>query len=188
MIKESDIAVLGQFIINELGKELIKQNHRATGKLISSLDYRIVKSIEGTDLIVEMNDYGEWVNKGRKKGTKKVPIPALVEWIRQKGIATNNKKILGIAFAIREKIYQEGSPTNNRTRKFGKGVGFIDDTIIRISAEINRRLQSILFRTIELQLHWRKSQVKNPGPQEPALGYALRPAPLMATTMITARY
>ena len=151
MIKESDIAVLGQFIIDELGKELIKQNHRATGKLISSLDYRIVKSVEGTDLIVEMNDYGEWVNKGRRKGAKPVPIPALVEWIRQKGIATNNKKILGIAFAIQKTIQKEGIPTNNSRAK-GKRTGFIDDTIIRISAEINRRLQSILFRTIELQL------------------------------------
>ena len=152
MIKDSDIAVLGQFIIDELGKELIKQNHRATGKLISSLDYRIIKSVEGTDLIVEMNDYGEWVNKGRRKGAKKVPIPALVEWIKQKGIATNNKKVLGIAFAIQKTIQKEGIPTNDSRAKFGKRVGFIDDTIIRITAEISRRLQSILFRTIELQL------------------------------------
>tara|TARA_R110000824_G_scaffold195071_4_gene377736 strand:+ start:260 stop:736 length:477 start_codon:yes stop_codon:yes gene_type:complete len=151
MIKDSDIAVLGQFIIDELGKELIKQNHRATGKLISSLDYRIIKSVEGTDLIVEMNDYGEWVNKGRRKGAKKVPIPALVEWIKQKGIATNNKKVLGIAFAIQKTIQKEGIPTNNSRAK-GKRTGFIDDTIIRITAEISRRLQSILFRTIELQL------------------------------------
>ena len=32
---------IGQFVINELGKELIKQDHKATGELIASLDYNI---------------------------------------------------------------------------------------------------------------------------------------------------
>ena len=39
MFRDEDIDELGQFIINELAKELIKQDHNATGKLISSLDF-----------------------------------------------------------------------------------------------------------------------------------------------------
>lgn len=152
MVNDGDIEVLGQFIINELGKELIKQNHRATGKLIESLDYTIEHKGDLFSLIVTALNYGEYVNTGRRKGAKRVPIPVLVEWIRQKGIATNNQKILGIAFAIREKIYQEGSPTNNRTRKYGKGTGFVDDTLERINAEILRRMPDFLFKEIELSI------------------------------------
>lgn len=151
MIRESDITLLGQFIINELGKELIKQNHRATGKLIGSLDYRVIQSVESTDLLVEMNDYGEWVNKGRRKGAKPVPIPALVEWIKQKGIATNNKKVLGIAFAIQKTIQKEGIPTNNSRAK-GKRTGFIDDTIVRITATINRMVLDIATKKVEIEI------------------------------------
>ncbi len=156
MIRESDITLLGQFIINELGKELIKQNHRATGKLIGSLDYRVIQSVESTDLLVEMNDYGEWVNKGRRKGAKPVPIPALVEWIKQKGIATNNKKVLGIAFAIQKSIEKKGIPSKQYVKwKAGnsiKRVGFIDDTIIRITATINRMVLDIATKKVEIEI------------------------------------
>ena len=151
MIKEKDIEELGQFIINELGKELIKQNHRATGKLISSLDFRVTRSPQSTDLLIEMNDYGEWVNTGRRAGAKKVPIAALVQWIKDKGIASNNKRVVGIAFAIQKKIEKEGIPTRNSRAK-GKRIGFIDDTIDRITAEINRRVLDLNFKTIEVEI------------------------------------
>ena len=152
MILQADIDDLGQFIINELGKELIKQNHRATGKLIESLDYRTIRSVQSTDLLISMNNYGEWVNNGRRAGSKKVPIPALVEWIKEKGIATNNKKILGIAFAIQKTIEKEGSPTRGRTRKFGKGTEFIDDTIERINSVINQKITDMLFKTVTVEV------------------------------------
>jgi len=153
LISQSDIEHIGQFIINELGKELITQNHRATGKLIESLDYEVQNKGDLFSIIVTSLKYGEYVNRGRKAKETKVPIPALVEWIREKGIATNNKKVLGIAFAIREKIYQEGSPTNNRTRKFGKGVDFIDDTLERINLELERRIRDVIFQPIIISMN-----------------------------------
>jgi len=151
MITEADLFELGQFMINELGKELITQNHRATGKLIQSLDFTVSKSVESTDLLIFMNDYGEFVNTGRRKGAKKVPIPALVEWIKQKGIATGNKKILGIAFAIQKTIEKEGIPTR-RSRARGKRIEFIDDTIERVAIEINNRVTEIAFKDVEVQI------------------------------------
>lgn len=128
---------LGQTIINELGKELIKQQHKATGELISSLDYKVEQNLLGTVLKIEMNEYGTWVNIGRKKGAAKVPIDALVEWIKRKGIETNNKKAIGIAFAIQKTIQREGSPTVNSRRK-GKKVGFVDDTLARLDKQIEQ--------------------------------------------------
>lgn len=152
MINDGDIEVLGQFIINELGKELIKQNHRATGNLIASLDYAIEHRGDLFSIIVTSLPYGGFVNTGRRAGAKKVPIQVLVEWIKQKGIATNNKKVLGIAFAIQNKIHKEGSPTKNRVRKFGKGVDFIDDTLERINGEIEKRIADIVFAPIEISI------------------------------------
>ena len=152
MINDGDIQVLGQFIINELGQELIKQNHRATGNLIASLDYAVENRGDLFSIIVTSLPYGGYVNRGRKAGGKKVPIQVLVEWIKQKGIATNNKKVLGIAFAIQNKIHKEGSPTKGRVRKFGKGVDFIDDTLERINKEIERRIAYIVFAPIEISI------------------------------------
>lgn len=151
MISDKDINALGQFIVNELGKELIKQDHKATGKLIASLDYKRQDTVVSTDLIIEMNDYGTWVNLGRKRGAAKVPIQALVEWIKQKGIETNNKKVLGIAFAIQKTIEKEGIPTVN-SRKRGKRVGFVDDVLARIGNEIERRVTEMAYKTIEVEI------------------------------------
>jgi hypothetical protein len=150
MIKDK-LDEIGQFVINELGKELIKQDHKATGELIASLDY---KTEIGTDLfsiIIEMNDYGRYVNTGRKRGAKKVPIKALIEWVKQKGIETNNKKAIGVAFAIQKTIQKQGVPTIN-SRKKGKRTGFVDDTIERIGGEIENRLSDAAEKEIDVYI------------------------------------
>lgn len=149
MISDADISHLGQFIINELGTELIKQNHKATGKLIASLDYDTRNN--NNTLLITMNDYGGYVNRGRKAGAKKVPIQALLEWIKVKGIETNNKKALGIAFAIQKTIEKQGIPTN-RSKRRGKKIEFVDDTLKRINAEINRLILNAVSKSIEIEI------------------------------------
>lgn len=149
MINELD--EIGQYIIEELAKEIIKQDHSNTGKLIQSLDYRVSSGANSISVIVEMNDYGKYVNTGRKRGARKVPIDALVEWIKQRGIESNNKKAIGIAFAIQKTIQRDGIPTKN-SRKRGKRVEFVDDTIKRIRANLEDRVSKILEKEVELQI------------------------------------
>lgn len=149
MIASEDIRFIGQFIINELGAELIKQQHRATGELIASLDYRAKNN--NTTLEILMNDYGAYVNRGRRAGGKKVPIQALVDWIKVKGIETNNKKAVSIAFAIQKTIEKEGIPTRN-SRKRGKRTGFVDDTLVRISNELNKLFLEATSKQVEIQI------------------------------------
>ena len=116
MFRDEDIDELGQFIINELAKELIKQDHNATGKLISSLDFNTSIGAGTFSLLVVGKDYGKWVNTGRKKGAAKVPIQALVEWIKVKGIETNNKKYwvwrLPFKKQYKKKEYRQGIVEN----------------------------------------------------------------------------
>ena len=144
---QDGLANIGQFVIEELAKEIIKQDHSNTGKLIESLDYKVVNNV----VEIFMNDYGRYVNTGRKRGAKKVPISALVEWIKQRGIESNNKKAVGIAFAIQKTIERQGSPTTN-SRKKGKRVEFVDDTIERIEGIIEQRVADLYEKEIEIQL------------------------------------
>jgi hypothetical protein len=92
IISDNDLNDLGQFVIEELAKELIKQEHEATGKLIDSLDYNTINNNQTAAVLITMLDYGKYVNTGRKRGAAKVPIQALVDWIKQKGIESNDKK------------------------------------------------------------------------------------------------
>lgn len=56
--------------------------------------------------ILYYNDYLEWIESGRKKKARKVPVKALVEWAIERRIDTDNETI----YAIREAIYRDGIP------------------------------------------------------------------------------
>ena len=61
----------------------------ASGDLVSSIN---VQYNQGQDsFTIEMLDYWQYVNDGRKPG-KYVPIEPLKEWIKQKGLKGRNKK------------------------------------------------------------------------------------------------
>lgn len=151
IISDNDLNDLGQFVIEELAKELIKQEHEATGKLIDSLDYNTINNNQTASVLITMLDYGKYVNTGRKRGAAKVPIQALVDWIKQKGIESNNKKALGIAFAIQKTIQKEGSPTNNSKRR-GKKVEFVPDTIERIENIIYNKIEQMAVKQVSVSI------------------------------------
>lgn len=52
------------------------------------------------------NDYLTYIESGRKPKARKVPVDALVEWAKRKGIPSDNNTI----YAIRESIYKVGIP------------------------------------------------------------------------------
>jgi hypothetical protein len=96
-----------------------RSNKVASGQLLNSLTATVVKKSDGqSELVITYMDYFEAVNLGRRKERKKVPIPALLDWIRIRGIKGRNKRgrfipNLSLAFAIRENIYKYGiAPAN----------------------------------------------------------------------------
>ena len=151
MLDQKDLEEIGQFVIEELGKELINQRHEATGKLIASLDYYLVQQPQSDSVVATMLDYGKFVNTGRRRGAALVPIQALVDWVKQKGIETNNKKALGIAFAIQKTIQKEGSPTNNSKRQ-GKKTEFVAEVIDKITPKINLMVEQALNRKVQISI------------------------------------
>jgi hypothetical protein len=100
---------LTKAIGDELKKSLIQEMRRtksiATGDLIKSLNIEIEKTSDGAIISLASNDYITFIEKGRKRG-KYAPVKDLERWVRAKGIASDQKKVTSIAFAINNKINQ----------------------------------------------------------------------------------
>lgn len=60
--------------------------------------------VNGDTLLLSYNDYLDYIDSGRKKFEKKIPVDALVDWARKRGIPTDNN----VLYAIREAIYKDG--------------------------------------------------------------------------------
>lgn len=89
-------------------------NKVASGKLLNSISYEIDQDSEGNPrFVLSYVDYFEAVNSGRRPQKKKVPIQALLDWIKIRGLKGRNKKgqfipNLSLAFAIQTNIYKFG--------------------------------------------------------------------------------
>jgi hypothetical protein len=91
---------------------------RAAMELAGLNDTALQKSVEvvprGNQMLdVLTNFYGEFVIRGRKPGTKKVPISALVAWIKRKRLQGRDKRgrfisANSLAYAIQTAIYKRG--------------------------------------------------------------------------------
>ena len=58
----------------------------ASGGLVNSIEVKVVR--KNTDIVIELfaNDYFQWVQSGRLAGKKGVPIPAILGWMKSRGI------------------------------------------------------------------------------------------------------
>lgn len=97
--------------------ELEMQGHRVTGELINSIDVA-VETMYGTISIVgRMAYYGPFVDFGRMPNVRRVPLDALLNWIRAKNIDLRGKKERQVAFQIMNAIWKRGIPSNRDQRK-----------------------------------------------------------------------
>jgi len=118
---------------DEIKKNIIQEMRRtksiATGNLLNSIQFNVKKTPEGALVSIESNEYIVYVDKGRKPG-KYAPTKALEAWVRQKGIATDQKKVKAIAFAINNKIKREGiKPRPILERAYSNGLPMYDKII-----------------------------------------------------------
>lgn len=85
----------------------------ASGNLYNSLTATVMPGDNGFELVITYADYFKYVNEGRRPLVKRVPLTALLNWIKIRGIKGRNKKgrfisNLNMAFAIRENIFKYG--------------------------------------------------------------------------------
>ena len=100
------------------GKKKGLSNKIASGSLQNSINVGTRTTPDGTSLTVSMNDYGQWVQSGRLKGKKGVPIDALEKWIKDRGLQGRDAKGRFIkrrsfAFAIQANIKKFGIRPSN---------------------------------------------------------------------------
>ena len=142
-----DFKKVGKLIIASLQKELIEQGHQATGNLVNSFEQRVIEVPNSIVIEILMDEYGIYVNEGRKSGGKKVPINVLVDWIERKAIVNGDKEVKSLAFAIQQTIHKEGSPTSGSFKfsKNGRRKGFIDFVIDNELNEVYNELEQQVF-------------------------------------------
>lgn len=114
----------------------------ASGKLMNSIGYEIGVGENGAPiLIISYIDYFENVNLGRRKEKKRVPISAILDWIKVRGLKGRNKKgqfipKLSFAFAIQTNIYKFGiRPANIYDKGLDELFDFIDNPPAELADE-----------------------------------------------------
>ena len=123
-----------------LRKRLLEQGHKATGRGVKSLETRIVPSGDGLLISILGEDYLEFQETGRRKGSFP-PISALEKWVKQKGIASG-KKAKSIAFAIAKNMQTIGMHSTNKK--------FISSTIDRKAKVIQDKLFQMFEKNFDL--------------------------------------
>lgn len=143
---------LYQALGDELKKNIIQEMRRtkaiASGSLLNSIQFDVKQTPDGAIVSIESNQYIVYVDKGRKPG-KYAPTKALEAWVKQKGIATDRKKVTAIAFAINNKIKKEGiKPRPILERAYTNGLPMYDKIIDEVlqndlDAYLNKALNNI---------------------------------------------
>lgn len=142
-------------LVKDIQNELAAQGHNLSGKLSRSLTQKIYERGQEVVAEVEMMKYGAYQNEGVKAsrvpfgraktgspgGTSKF-IQALQQWVKDRGIAQNDKIALRIAFAIAKKMKKEGMPTRG-ARKYssnGRRRGFVNVPFTRGRVRTEKRI------------------------------------------------
>ena len=89
-------------------------NKYASGQLYNSIQGSIEIGPNGEPIaLIEYQDYFNNVNRGRQAGVKRVPLNALINWIKVRGLQGRDKKgrfmsTTNLAWAIQTNIFKYG--------------------------------------------------------------------------------
>lgn len=108
---------IGDMYIAELTKNLLSLNKKASGNLINSLDYDVIKVVDGFLLELKAASYLRYVDSGRKPG-KMPPPDDILKWVKVRNLKFRSPKGRFItqkatAFVIAKSIGKKGiKPTH----------------------------------------------------------------------------
>jgi hypothetical protein len=90
----------------------------ASGKLKNSVNVQVKDTNDGAVFSIFMEEYYIWVQNGRLPGKKGVPVDAIENWIKDRGLTGRDKKGRFIkrqsfAFAIQKNIKKFGIRPSN---------------------------------------------------------------------------
>lgn len=153
LIDTFELELIGDFIARNLKQQLMAQGQNASMTLLNSIQPAVIPTPFGTDLIILMAPYYQYVNNGRKGGkpddSKKPPIGPLIEWVINKGLATGEREVLSAAYAIQHSIWKNGTLDNYQ----GKSKrNFIENTFDRIGEQVFLMINRKVFSEIETRI------------------------------------
>lgn len=154
--------VLGEYLRNRLGQELLAQGHRLTSELISSIEYKVQTSANGLTLDFFASEYGTYLNTGvpanripyspgRRGGGTSAYIQGLIRYA-QRRMGLRGKEAVSAAFAIARKHKREGMPTRASFQfsSNGRRTGWVDIILEQDEQKINTIVQEWVGRELEL--------------------------------------
>jgi len=117
----------GKYLVAQSRANLTRKKKNVTKNLYNSLDYEVKVNPKSIEFDFLMEEYGEWVDKGRKPG-KMPPFGAIYAWVARRKIQfkdTKTKKFLSYSETARRvmiKIKAKGiDPSDFYTRPFNLG-------------------------------------------------------------------
>ena len=116
----------GKYLVKEARKNLTRKKKNNTKALYDSLDYEVNVMPNSLTFDFLMEEYGEWVDKGRRAG-KMPPVSAIEQWVSQRRIQFRDNKgrfetYRTTAFLIARSIKKRGIPaTYFYSRPFNLG-------------------------------------------------------------------
>lgn len=105
---QHDLMVIAKYLEHELISELIDRDIIASEDLKKSVEVKVLKTVEGLVIQGRYLYYGRFVETGRRAKVKRVPIDALIKWIKDRKINLKGKKERDVAFAIQHGIWKKG--------------------------------------------------------------------------------
>jgi hypothetical protein len=148
---------LAALLVQEMQQQIRIANHVMTGSLEESVESRILSTITGRKIEIWLNDYGIALDQGvppenipftdpSGRGGRSKYIEGLQRFAQLKLGITDNRKSLGIAFAIAKKHKRVGMPVAGPTK-------FIQKTIDATDADIERFAEDWAESIFEAQIN-----------------------------------
>ncbi|MEK0324448.1 MAG: hypothetical protein QQN63_01985 [Nitrosopumilus sp.] len=156
------LARVGAFLKKALAKEIVAQGHDLTGKLKNDVSEQIKRDGSGFTLDIFMQEYAPFVDKGvkasripyrRGSGAKSSKyISGLIDFIRKRGLATGDKEVKNIAFAIANNHKRYGMPTRSSKRfsRTGKRLEFVQEALDSVVDQITEIFADAMLKDTEL--------------------------------------
>ena len=129
----------GKYLVKESKKNLTRKKKNVTNSLYESIDFDVKVMPNSFEFDFLMNEYGEWVDKGRRAG-KNPPFSAIRKWVEDRRIQFRSNKgkfqtYDKTAWSIVGGIGKKGIPASNfYSRPFKLGYAKLPNEIVEASA------------------------------------------------------
>ena len=143
-IFEKAVVEISNNAVENMAKAMVKKKKQASGKMVRSLRYKIASRVGFTQIDIFAVYYAKWVDVGRRKGAKRVPLKALLKWVRTRGITPDNGgSEKSLAFAIQTNIFKEGIKPANFIDEAQSKAKYTEEVTRALKIEVERGFENI---------------------------------------------